>query len=76
MKTIKTLQVIPRWSVFLILVGLLTLLLYFNWWFRYQRLTSPWLFIGFLIAMGYSGCQIIGAWVLYLAAHYSDRRRL
>jgi hypothetical protein len=26
--------------------------------------------------MGYSGCQIIGAWVLYLAAHYSDRRRL
>lgn len=67
---------IPKWTVFSVFCGLVTFVLYTSWWFQSERLTSPWLLLGFLGAILYGSIQLIGSWLLYIAAYYGDRRRL
>jgi uncharacterized membrane protein len=67
---------LPKRTITIVLLGLMTLVLYASWWWQEARMTSPWLLFSFLIAMLYSCIQIIGSWILYIAAHYIDKRRL
>lgn len=57
-------------SVISIVIGLSALMFYYSWWFREARLTSPWLFLAFIIALFFGGIQIWGNWLVYLATHY------
>lgn len=59
-------------GIILVVLGLSTLVFYYSWWFTEARLTSPWLFIGFVIALAYGAIQIVGNWILYLATHYRE----
>ncbi|MBI5029979.1 MAG: glycosyltransferase [Chloroflexi bacterium] len=52
----------------LVSLGSLTLLYYYSWWSVSGRITDPLLILALLAAILYSGLQIVGSWVLYLAA--------
>lgn len=52
----------------LIAIGFGAFLFYLAWWLDSGRLASPWLVIAFSFAMLYAGPQLIGNWILYLAA--------
>ncbi len=53
----------------LVMLGLLALLYYFNWWFQADRLLSPLFILWFIAAIIYSTFQVLGIWAIYLAAH-------
>ena len=57
-------------GITLVVLGSLALAFYYAWWFQEGRLTSPWLILGFAAAILYSGMQIWGSWLVYLATHH------
>jgi cellulose synthase (UDP-forming) len=57
-------------GIFLVILGSLALGFYYSWWFMEGRLASPWLALGFVIALFYGGIQILLSWWVYLATHY------
>ncbi len=57
-------------GIALVIIGVTALLFYYRWWFVEGRLASPWLLLGFLIALIYTSIQILGNWLLYLATHH------
>jgi cellulose synthase (UDP-forming) len=53
-------------------LGILALLNYFSWWFRYDLWRSPWLLVALAAALFYSSTQLVANWVLYLKARRPD----
>lgn len=51
-----------------IAVGVLSLIFFYAWWFHDARLLSPWLLMAFIFALGFGLFQLLGTWLLYLAA--------
>jgi hypothetical protein len=70
------LQRVPKLTIALIVLGFVALVGYFFWWFQDHRLLSPWLLASFIVAFMYSGTQLIGSWILYIAAYRIDKSRL
>lgn len=58
-------------TLLLAFIGFTAYLHYGSWWLQSSRLSSPWLFIGFITMLLYTSAQTIGSWVLYIAAHYA-----
>jgi cellulose synthase (UDP-forming) len=52
----------------LVAAGFIALSYYYSWWFVDGRLASPGLAVWFALALLYSGVQLAGNWVIYLAA--------
>lgn len=53
----------------LVVLGVLALLYYGSWWWaRPDRIVNPWLALLLALAALYGFAQLVGAWVLYLAA--------
>lgn len=58
-----------RWLLrLLVLCGTLSLLYFFSWWLEGDRLSSPWLLVVLLAAILYGCTQMLGIWILALAA--------
>jgi cellulose synthase (UDP-forming) len=57
-------------GIILVILGVLALGFYYSWWFQEGRLTSPWLVLGFVVAVSYGGIQILSSWLVYLATHH------
>jgi cellulose synthase (UDP-forming) len=51
-------------------IGIASLCYYFSWWFMDRRLASPWYLILMILAVVYSGMQLVGNWLLYLVARH------
>lgn len=50
-------------------LGIVALGYYLSWWFIDGRIfQAPWLFLFLVFALLYAGTQVIGNWILYLAA--------
>jgi len=49
-------------------LGVVALVYYYGWWFTGGRLTSIWLVLGLIFAILYGVAQLLGSWLLYLAA--------
>lgn len=56
-------------GLILVAMGVATLVFYYSWWFKLGRIFSPILFITFVVALAYGLFQIVGNWLIYLAAH-------
>lgn len=54
-----------------IVLGVVAVLYYFSWWRDAGRILSPWLAMALVLAALYHWAQLLGSWLLYLAA---DRR--
>ncbi|MCB0089504.1 MAG: hypothetical protein KDE54_16475 [Caldilineaceae bacterium] len=67
---------VPKSVSVLMMFGLVSLLFYSTWWLQADRLSSPWLLFSFLAAVTYIAVQLVGSWILYIAAYNADRRRL
>lgn len=63
-------------GIILVILGVSALVFYYRWWFMEERLTSPWLVVGFIVALFYGGIQLMGNWLMYLATHYSSKASL
>ena len=62
-----------NWALRLLVgAGFIALAYYFSWWFVDGRLRSPVLVIFFVFALLYSGTQLAGNWILYLAARKAE----
>jgi cellulose synthase/poly-beta-1,6-N-acetylglucosamine synthase-like glycosyltransferase len=58
-----------RWLIRIAVgLGVVALFYYFSWWFVDQRLVSPWYLFLLILAVFYSGMQLVGNWLLYLVA--------
>ena len=57
-----------------VIIGLITLLFYYSWWFKDSRLYSPWLVLAFIFALFYGAFQLAGTWIIYLSASRRPRR--
>ena len=57
-------------GILLVMLGAVALGFYYSWWFMEDRLSSPWLGLGLAVAIGYTGVQLLGNWLIYLAAPY------
>lgn len=53
----------------LVSMGVACLIFYWSWWFKSDRLLSPFLTVMFLFAVVYGIYQIFGNWLIYLATH-------
>lgn len=66
-----------RWKIWLlialVLIGFVTLFYYVSWWLQYDRLTSPLHLLLLLAALFYIATQMIGIWILCLAARRTPR---
>ena len=67
-----------NWSelfdIVLVMLGVLTLLYYFSWWFEAGRLLSPILILWFIAAIIFSIFQVLCMWTIYLAAYRRPHR--
>lgn len=52
----------------LLIIGIGCLAFFFQWWFLGSRLANPLLFILFICALSFSAVQLLGNWILYVAA--------
>ncbi|HMN27350.1 MAG TPA: glycosyltransferase [Caldilineaceae bacterium] len=59
----------------LVSMGIVALALYLSWWLRADRLTSPWLVVAFVAALAYGSFQLLGNWLVFLAAPFRPRRK-
>ncbi len=77
MRSLRTssLPSIVTW-ISLLAVGLLVFGYYLSWWFTADRLQSPWLLLGLLVALCYGYFQILGHWILFLLADLRPVRRV
>lgn len=67
---------IPKLTLLLVLLGLVAFGGCLSWWLQNNRLSSPWLFVAFLIFCIYGSIHLIGSWILYVAANYANRHKL
>lgn len=51
-------------------IGMVTLVFYLSWWLNSGLLVSPVLLLVFITALAYSGFQLVGNWLLFLAAPF------
>jgi cellulose synthase (UDP-forming) len=59
-----------KWALrILIVLGLFALAYYFEWWYHAGRFLSPALAFALALAALYNWVQLVGNWMLYLAAH-------
>jgi len=67
-----------NWSelrgIILVMLGVITMIYYFSWWFEAGRLLSPVLILWFIAAIIYNTFQVLSVWVIYLAAHRRPQR--
>ncbi|HSK67619.1 MAG TPA: cellulose synthase catalytic subunit [Anaerolineales bacterium] len=56
-------------------MGIAALFYYFSWWFVDQRFISPWSLFLMILAVFYSGMQLVGNWLLYLVAEHPEPPR-
>ena len=63
-------------GIILVIIGTLTLIFYYSWWFYNDRLTSPWLILCFASALFYGIAQILLSWIVYLGAHHRPSNSL
>lgn len=56
-----------------VLLGFVTLLHYFSWWFENGRYHYPWLLFLLFLAVIYAGMQMVGNWLLYLCANQTEQ---
>ena len=62
-----------RWLIRIAVgIGVAALLYYFSWWFVDRRLASPWYLFVMVLAVFYSGMQLVGNWLLFLVARHPD----
>src|SRR5512145_158351 len=54
----------------LVALGITALIVYFSWWGHGGRISSPWLALALLLAAIYNWVQLLGNWLLYLAARH------
>ena len=60
-----------RWLIRIAVgMGVAALVYYFSWWFVDRRLSSPWYLFLIILAVFYSGMQLVGNWLLYLVAEH------
>jgi cellulose synthase/poly-beta-1,6-N-acetylglucosamine synthase-like glycosyltransferase len=60
-----------RWLIRIAVgMGIAALFYYFSWWFVDRRLVSPWYLFLLILAVLYSGMQLVGNWLLYLVAEH------
>jgi cellulose synthase (UDP-forming) len=57
-------------GIFLVIIGLATMIYYYSWWFQTDHWFSVWLLPVFIMAILYGTAQIFGNWLVYLATHY------
>jgi cellulose synthase (UDP-forming) len=70
MSSFKRRKWVQALHIALLLLGLGSLVIYFNWWLSESRLQSPWLWLFFALAVAYTSIQLLGNWILYLAAAF------
>ena len=58
----------------LVMLGVLTLLYYFSWWFEAGRLLSPVLILWFIAAIIFSTIQVLCMWAIYLGTFRRPQR--
>jgi cellulose synthase (UDP-forming) len=56
-------------------IGFVALAFYLSWWLRAERLTSPWLVAALVAAVAYGSIQLLGNWLIFLAAPLRPRRK-
>src|SRR5919201_1241145 len=62
-----------RWLIRIaVVMGIAALFYYFSWWFVDRRFASPWYLFLMILAVFYSGMQLVGNWLLYLVARHPD----
>lgn len=54
----------------LVVLGVITLIYYYSWWFTGP--ISIWSGLALVMALAYGLVQLLGNWLLYLATHYRD----
>ena len=65
-----------RWLIRIAVgMGVVALFYYFSWWFVDRRFVSPWYLFLLILAVFYSGMQLVGNWLLYLMAEHPDPPR-
>ena len=57
-------------GIILVIFGVSSLIFFYSWWFRDDRWQSPWLWLGFIVALFYGSFQLVGNWLLYMATHH------
>ena len=65
-----------RWLIRIaVVMGIAALFYYFSWWFVDRRFASPWYLFLMILAVFYSGMQLVGNWLLYLVAEHPEPPR-
>ena len=60
-----------RWLIRIAVgMGVAALFYYFSWWSVDRRFVSPWFLFLLILAVLYSGMQLVGNWLLYLVAEH------
>jgi cellulose synthase (UDP-forming) len=57
-------------GILLVMIGIVTMVYYYSWWFQTDHWFSIWLLPVFIMAILYGTTQIFGNWLVYLATHY------
>jgi cellulose synthase (UDP-forming) len=60
-------------GIILVILGVIALVFYYDWWFQEGRLTSPWLVLGLIAAIFYGLFQILASWLVYLWTHHRPK---
>lgn len=55
-------------------LGIVALGFYLSWWLQDTRLASPWLLLGLIAALFFSGFQLLSNWLFFLLAPYRPAR--
>jgi cellulose synthase (UDP-forming) len=59
-------------GILLVVLGMIALGFYYQWWFINDVARSPLMIIIFGVALVYGIVQLLGNWILYLATHYRN----
>jgi cellulose synthase (UDP-forming) len=68
-------QLVQTLHLAFFILGLGSLSIYFSWWLSESRLLNPWIWLFFVFAIGYTSIQLLGNWILYLAAAFHKEAR-
>ena len=59
----------------LVILGLCTIVYYFTWWLQDDRLSSPILILGLVVAIAYTLLQLVAGWLVYLGAPFRSQNQ-